>query len=153
MNTSRRRTVDITVSIPIRREPHVVWPYLVDWERLDRWMLEARDFRLLGDKREGVGVEAETSVRIAGITTRDRIRVTRWEPPSVLELDHMGWVEGTGYMELTPDDRRTTLFWRESLVPPWGWLGALGMRVMAPLMRRTFMRDLRVLRDLVEAET
>jgi hypothetical protein len=144
--------VDITVSIRIRREPHVVWPYLVDWERLDRWMLEARDFRLLSDRREGVGVEAETSVRIAGITTRDAIRVTRWEPPWVLELEHLGWVKGTGYMELAPDDRETTLFWRESLVPPWGWLGAIGLRVMAPVMRRIFQRDLRALRDLVESE-
>ena len=153
MRGSRRRSVDITVSIVIRREPHIVWPSLVDWERLDRWMLEARDFRVLGDKREGVGVEAETTVRIAGITSRDRIRVTRWEPPWVLEMEHLGWVKGTGYMELTPDDRRSKLFWRESLVPPWGWLGAMGLRLMAPFMRRIFQRDLRALRDLVEQET
>ena len=148
-----RRTVDITVSIRIGRAAHVVWPYLVDWERLDRWMLEARDFRVLSDQREGVGVEAETSVRIAGITTRDTVRVTRWNPPWVLELEHRGWVTGTGYMELAPEDRETTLFWRESLVPPWGWPGAIGLRVMAPFMRRIFRRDLRVLRDLVERET
>ena len=153
MSTSPKRRVDITVSIRVGREPHVVWPYLVDWERLDRWMLEARDFRLTGDRREGVGVEAVTSVRIAGITTRDPIRVTRWEPPWVLELEHLGWVKGTGYMELTPDDRRTTLFWRESLIPPLGWLGAIGLRLMAPFMRRIFLRDLRALRNLVERET
>ncbi|HEV8572676.1 MAG TPA: SRPBCC family protein [Actinomycetota bacterium] len=141
------------MSIDIAREPGVVWPYLVDWERLNQWMLEARAFRVTGTRREGVGVEAEATVRIAGITTRDPIRVTRWEPPSVLELEHHGWVKGTGYMELTPEDRGTSLFWRESLKPPWGWLGAIGMRLVAPLMHRAFQRDLRVLREVVEAET
>jgi uncharacterized protein YndB with AHSA1/START domain len=141
------------MSIRIPRKADIVWPYLVDWERLNRWMLEARAFRVTGTLREGVGVEAEATIRIAGITTRDPIRVTRWEPPQVLEMDHLGWVKGTGSMELSSEDRGSTLFWREILIPPWGWLGAIGMRVVAPLMRRTFLRDLRVLRDLVVAET
>jgi uncharacterized protein YndB with AHSA1/START domain len=153
MSRSTRRHVTLTTSIRIGRPPEVVWPYLVDWERLNRWMLEARDFRLTGTQREGVGVEAEATVRIAGITTHDPIRVTRWEPPSILEMDHLGWVKGTGYMELTPEDRGSKLFWREDLVPPWGWLGVTGMRLVAPLMRRVFVRDLRVLRDLVEEGT
>jgi uncharacterized protein YndB with AHSA1/START domain len=148
-----RSPVILTMSIRIQRNPDIVWPYLVDWEGLNRWMLEARSFRVTGTRREGVGVEAEATIRIAGITTRDSIRVTRWEPARVLEMDHLGWVKGTGYMELTPQDLGSTLFWRESLIPPWGWLGATGMRVVAPLMRRAFRRDLRVLRDLVEAET
>jgi hypothetical protein len=116
-------------------------------------MLEARGFRLTGAQREGVGVQAEATVRIAGITTHDPIRITQWEPPRILEMDHLGWVKGTGYMELSPEDAGTTLFWRERLVPPWGWLGAVGMRLVAPIMRRIFQRDLRVLRELVEAET
>lgn len=143
----------LTMSIRIPRPPDIVWPYLVDWERLNRWMLEARSFRVTGSRREGVGVEAEATIRIAGITTRDTIRVTRWEPPWVLEMEHLGWVKGTGYMELSSQDQGSTLFWRESLIPPWGWLGASGMRLVAPLMRRAFVRDLRVLRDLVMAET
>ena len=130
-----------------------VWPYLVDWERLDRWMREASDFRLVGGLREGVGVEAEATVRIGGITTRDRIRVTRWEPPSILEIEHVGWVTGTGYLELSPlDPRGTRVFWREQLTPPWGILGRLGLRLFARRMRRTFQGDLLTLRALVESE-
>jgi uncharacterized protein YndB with AHSA1/START domain len=148
-----RRVVALEMSIRIAREPGVVWPYLVDWERLNRWMLEARAVRVTGTQREGVGVEAKATVRIAGITTRDPIRVTRWEPPRVLELEHLGWVKGTGYMELSPEDDGTRVFWKETLIPPWSWLGAVGMRVVTPVMRRIFQRDLRVLRDLVERET
>jgi hypothetical protein len=145
--------ITFVTTISIGRRPDAVWPFLVDWERLDRWMREAIHFRVLGDRREGVGVEAEATVRIAGISTRDRIRVTRWDPPWVLELRHLGWVQGTGYMELSRGDRGTDLFWREELRPPWGPMGRLGMRLVAPLMRRVFRRDLRLLRDLVEAET
>jgi uncharacterized protein YndB with AHSA1/START domain len=147
------RTLSFTIDVRIPRPPDVVWPYLVDWERLGRWMREAGDFRVATAAREGVGVEAEATVRIAGITTRDRVRVTRWEPPAVLGLTHLGWVKGTGYMELSPTEEGSHLFWREELAPPWGMLGWLGMRIMGPLIRRTFRRDLELLRTLVERET
>ena len=145
--------ITFAMSTRIARRPEAVWPYLVDWERLGLWMREARDFRVIGTQREGVGVEAETTVRIAGITTRDRVRVSRWEPPWILELQHSGWVQGIGYMELARVEGGTRLFWREELTPPWGILGRVGMRMVAPLMHRVFRRDLRLLRSLVEAET
>lgn len=147
------RIVYITVTIDIDGPPETIWPHLVDWENLPTWMQEASNVRILGGQREGVGVEAEATVRIAGLSSRDRIRVTRWEPPVILELAHLGWVKGSGYMELSPLDRGTHVFWREELVPPWGVLGALGLRLVAPLMRRTFARDLRLLRELVQSET
>ena len=143
---------DIDTSIEIDRPPAAVWPYLVDWERLGRWMREARSFRVTSDHREGIGVTAEATVRIAGITTRDRVRVTRWEPPTLLELVHLGWVSGTGTMRLTPTGTGCRLDWRETLRPPWGVLGAVGIRLFLPRMRAIFARDLRLLRELVEGE-
>jgi uncharacterized membrane protein len=142
----------ITVEIEIDRPADAIWPHLVDWERLERWMQEARDVRVVGSQREGVGVEAIATVRIAGLRTTDRIRVTRWEPPYIIEMAHLGWVKGAGYMELSPLDRGTHLFWREELIPPWGIIGAIGLRIVAPVMRRTFARDLRLLRALAESE-
>ena len=142
-------TTVLGMDIEVGRPPERVWTYLVDWERLDRWMLEARDFTLIGDRREGVGVEAEATIRMAGITTRDRIRVSRWEPPAVLEIQHLGWVKGSGYMELSPTERGTHLFWRETLVPPWGILGRIGIRLFRRAIHRTFLRDLAVLAELV----
>jgi hypothetical protein len=113
-------------------------------------MLEASGIRVVSPHREGLGVEAEATVRIAGITTRDRIRVTRWEPPWILELAHLGWVKGSGYMELTPTEAGTELFWREQLIPPWGLLGRLGLWLVSPAMRRAFRRDLRALKEVIE---
>jgi len=140
-----------TVDLP--RPPEEVWPFLVDWERLDRWMEEIRDVRVISEHREGVGVEAEATVRIGGLSTRDRIRVTRWEPPTVLEIAHLGWVRGAGYMELSPTPEGSRLFWRETLIPPWGILGTTGLRLFLPKMRRVFRRDVNRLRDVVRTGT
>lgn len=145
--------VEIVHRLRIARPPSAVWPYLVDWEHLDRWMEEISDVRVVTGHRHGLGVEAEATVRIGGISTRDHIRVTRWEPPRVLEIAHLGWVRGSGHMELTPTGDQSVLAWRELLVAPWGPVGALGMRAFRPVLRRVFRRDIRRLRHLVERET
>jgi carbon monoxide dehydrogenase subunit G len=145
--------VHVVTTVGLHRPPDAVWPFLVDWERLDRWMEEIRDVRVTSEHREGVGVEAEATVRIGGLSTRDRIRVTRWEPPTVLEIAHLGWVRGAGYMELSPTEEGSRLFWRETLIPPWGILGSAGFRLFLPMMRRVFRRDVHRLRDVVRAGT
>ncbi len=132
--------------------PDVVWDLITDWEHQDDWMLEASDFVVTTEQREGVGVEAEATITIGGIKTRDRVRVVGWEPPKRLAIEHLGWVTGVGEIHLTPlGTDRTHLFWREDLSPPLGMLGALGMIGFKPLMRRIFERDLRVLSGLVRA--
>lgn len=134
--------------------PEVVWDLVTDWERQGDWMLEARDFVVTSEHREGVGVEAEATITIGGITTRDRARVVGWEPNRRLEIEHRGWVSGTGELFLTPLGKdRTHVFWREDLRPPLGVFGAAGMWTLKPLLHRTFRRDLRVLASLVRART
>ncbi len=129
--------------------PELVWRLITDWEHQDDWMLEATEFELVGEQREGVGVEAKATIRIAGVTTRDRIRVTAWEPPRLLRIEHLGWVKGTGDLILSPTSEGTYLHWTESLFPPLGVLGHLGLGLLRPYMRRIFARDLRVLESLV----
>jgi hypothetical protein len=114
-------------------------------------MREIRNVRVTTSFREGVGVEARATVRIAGISTEDRIRVIRWEPPRTLEIAHLGWVKGSGTMELSATQAGCRLFWRERLFPPWGPIGRLGMGVLRPVLRRVFASDLAELRRLVES--
>ncbi|MDQ4149765.1 MAG: SRPBCC family protein [Actinomycetota bacterium] len=147
------RPAVIDVSVYIEAPPRTVWPYLVDWENLDRWMKEARDFHVTSSHREGVGVTAEATVRIAGIKTRDPISVSKWEPPATLEIQHLGWVTGSGLMKLRARGGGTELSWREILNPPWGVLGAIGLTMVKPVMRRIFDRDLRLLKKLIESES
>jgi Polyketide cyclase / dehydrase and lipid transport len=131
----------------------VVWRLITDWEHQDDWMLEASDFVVTGTQREGVGVEAEATVSIGGIRTRDRVRVSGWDPPRRLEMEHGGWVQGLGVIRLTPVGHGACrLDWREELqAPSLGLLGTVGLTAFRPLMRRIFRRDLRVLRGLVRA--
>ncbi|HEV3475777.1 MAG TPA: SRPBCC family protein [Actinomycetota bacterium] len=140
----------IVTRIDIRRPAEAVWPYLVDWEGLPRWMHDARDVRVTGT-REGVGAEAMATIRIGGITTTDPIRVTRWDPPAILEIEHRGWVKGSGYMELSPTEDGCQLFWREELRPPWGVLGRIGLVLYRPILKRTFQKDIERLKRLAES--
>jgi uncharacterized membrane protein len=142
--------VEIDMSVRIEAPPEVVWPYLVDWENLDRWMIEGHGFKVTSEHRAGLGVTAEATIRIAGISTTDPVKVTRWDPPEVLEISHQGWVAGQGLMLCKPAPWGTFLFWKETLHPPMGVLGAIGLRLFKPVMRRAFERDLRLLKDLVE---
>jgi carbon monoxide dehydrogenase subunit G len=149
----RPRPIVIEVLETLPGPPEVVWTLITDWEHQDDWMLEASDFEVIGDRREGVGVEADATVRIGGIRTRDRIRVGMWEPPRILVIDHLGWVNGSGEIQLVPIEGGTRMRWRETLFAPkvLGPLGRFGLRLFAPLLRRTFRRDLRVLRSLVRS--
>ena len=144
--------IEVSETLPGPRE--VVWDLITDWENLSDWMLEASDFVVTSEHREGIGVEAEATIKIGGISTRDRVKVSGWEPPKRLAIDHLGWVAGRGEMHLTPlSDDRTHLFWREELIPPQslGSLGAIGLTGFKPLMRRIFERDLKILKGLTRA--
>ena len=132
--------------------PEAVWDLITDWEHQDDWMLEASDFVVVSEQREGVGVEAEATIRIGGLKTRDRVRVAAWDPPRRLVIEHLGWVTGRGEIELTPlVGNRTHIAWREELQPPMGLLGAAGMTAFKPVMGRIFRRDLKVLVGLARA--
>ena len=136
--------------------PDVVWRLITDWENQGDWQLEARDFVVKSAAREGVGVTAEATVSIGGITTRDSVEVVAWKKNELLAIEHKGWVAGRGELHLTaiassaPPDR-THVLWVETLYPPLGIAGAVGLTAFKPLLSRTFKRDLRVLQGLVRA--
>ena len=158
-----QRPIAIVVAATMSGPPELVWALITDWERQGDWMLEARDFVVTSAHRAGVGVEAEATVRIGGITTRDRVRITGWDPPRRLSLEHVGWVSGTGDLILIPvGASETTVVWREAfraprLGPSQGavarlgpvGLGRLGLLAFRPLLRRIFRRDLSMLAELV----
>jgi uncharacterized protein YndB with AHSA1/START domain len=151
--SDRRRPVTIEVVDLLPGPPEVVWELITDWEHQGDWMLEASEFLVTSEHREGVGVEALATVRIGGIRTRDRVRVSVWDPPERLVIEHLGWVRGQGDLRLATVDAATRIVWRETLQAPLGIVGHLGLRVFTPLLRRTFLRDLRVLRGLVRARS
>jgi hypothetical protein len=112
------RAVVVDVSAEMSAAPQRLWELLTDWERQGEWMLEASEFEVVSPQHSGVGVVVETTVRIAGIATRDRIRIDIWEPPTEsgnghLGIVHLGWVQGRGDIHLRElPDGRTRVDWR-----------------------------------------
>jgi hypothetical protein len=144
------RPVAVEMAQTVPGAPDVVWELITDWEHQDDWMLEASDFVVTSAHREGIGVEAEATIAIAGFTTRDVVRVVAWDPARHLAIEHAGWVSGRGDIHLTQLGKAVThVYWREELRPPLGLLGALGLSALKPVMARVFRRDLRVLASLV----
>jgi hypothetical protein len=113
-------------------------------------MSELSALRITSTQRQGVGVEGVASVRIGGITTTDRIRVTEWDPPVRLTIVHLGWVSGSGIMVCRALARGTIFTWTERLHPPLGALGWIGMQLLRPLIKWTFAADVRRLKALAE---
>ncbi|WP_405166262.1 SRPBCC family protein [Nocardia sp. NBC_01499] len=150
------RPVVVQVYAEISAAPQRLWELLTDWEHQGEWMREASDFEVVSPQRAGVGTTVATTVRIAGITTRDRIRVDIWQPPTGsapahLGIVHLGWVKGRADIHLTElPDERLRLDWTEQLHPPLALLGATAMRLLTPLLTHTFRRDLTLLRTLAE---
>jgi hypothetical protein len=145
-------TLEMTGTLPAPSQ--IAWELITDWEHLDEWMLEASDFLITSSQREGVGVEGEASISMAGFRIRDRIRVSGWEEGRCIAIEHLGWVRGVGEMYLTSQGPTTThLLWREKLWPPLGIAGAVGLTTVKPLMQRTFERDVRILTSLARARS
>jgi uncharacterized protein YndB with AHSA1/START domain len=145
-------TLELTGTLPA--PPAVAWELITDWEHLDEWMLEASDFVVTSPQREGVGVEAEATITMAGFRSRDRVRISAWEKNRHLAIEHLGWVRGTGEMYLTPvGEDETFLLWREKLWPPLGGIGAVALAFMKPVMHRIFMRDVRILIAIARARS
>jgi hypothetical protein len=81
------------------------------------------------------------------------VRVDVWEPHRHLAIVHEGWVGGRGDIRLEERGPQLTFMdWTEELHPPWGPVGAAGLRLFRPLLARTFRRDFAVLANIVRRE-
>jgi len=131
----------------------VVWDVLTKWEEQPRWMLDAKEVHVTSEHREGVGVELRCPTNLLGFTVQDTMRVTRWEPPHMLEVVHTGRIiTGIGAFELSERDGGTRIGWWEEVDPPLGALGEFGANLfVAPIVRRIFRRSLRNLARASEA--
>ena len=134
--------------------PEAVWQVLTTWERQPEWMLDAKAVEVLTPLREGVGVTIRCPTNLLGVTVQDVMRVTAWDPPRRLAVEHLGSViTGVGAFELEPGAGRHACTWWEEVEPPLGRLGAWGAEtVVLPVLRRVFARSLRNLTRLAERQ-
>ncbi|MFN2613988.1 MAG: SRPBCC family protein [Actinomycetota bacterium] len=139
------------VTARIEAPPSRVWEVLRDWEGSAGWMVDATTVDVLSPQREGAGTRVRAITRIAGVALTDVMIVTRWEPPRLLEVQHVGWpIRGLAWFELAPDAGATRFEWAEELDPPLGPLGELGGTVLRAPIERMLRRSLVKLRAVCE---
>jgi hypothetical protein len=127
--------------------PELVWQTLLRWEDQPRWMRDADSVRVVGSRREGVGVRIAVRTRVLSIPVfTERLEVTEWDPPRRLALAHRSVVRGTGIWTLEPARGGTRLRWTEDLELPVPILGELVLRAYRPLLRRVIRGSLGDLR-------
>lgn len=134
----------------LRASPERVWSILTDWEGQSSWMPDVAWIRVLGEERElGARLAARTKVFGLPLVT-DELKVTVWEPPRWLGIEHRGFVRGVGEWGLEPVGGGTEFIWRESLRMPPPLLGELALWVYSPVQRAMLKRSVRNLARLVE---
>lgn len=145
-----RLEVSVTAAAPRR----VVWDVLTAWERQPEWMVDARSVEVLTPARTGVGVTIRCPTALFGVTVDDVMRVTAWDEPARLEVEHLGRIiTGSGGFELVEVAAGTTrIDWWEQVTPPFGAVGEAGASLLVlPALRRIFARSLAGLARLAEA--
>lgn len=122
---------DWQLAAPIDR----VWDAITHSERYPQWFSYVTDSTLVREGDEtGVGAVTRSRWRTAlpyGFVFESRI--TRVQPPHLLELAATGDLEGGGRWELSEEDGATTVryFWTVRTNKPW-------MNLLAPLARPAF---------------
>jgi hypothetical protein len=134
----------------LRASPDRVWGILTDWERQASWMPDVAWIRVLGTDRE-LGARLAVRTKVLGIPlVTDELRVTEWEPPRRLAVEHLGLVHGGGEWLLVPGHEGTLFVWRESFRMPPPILGDVALWAYSPIQRRMLRRSTGNLRRLVE---
>ncbi len=127
-----------------------VWAAVADVAFQTEWMAEMRELRLEPPGRAQVGQRGEATVRILGVSVRDRVEITELDPPRRYAIRHLGPFKGGGVIALESgaDGSTTVVRWEETLAPP--LLPELGALLARPVLRAVFQADLDRLGRLVE---
>ena len=144
-------TLAISLTIPASQE--LVWRKIANWQSQGDWMLQTKVW-VTSAQVEGVGttIAAFTGPlhflypRIKSPGLLDLMMVTRWEPPHICDVKHIGTVlKGSGRFALSELSPSTTRFdWSETIEAPKAVflliapLLYIGVRISLARFARTF---------------
>jgi len=140
------------IAAPVER----VWDVLVDWEGQPRWMVDARDVRVLTPHRLGTDVRVRCRMGLSSpLSIIDDMVTTEWYEHSTIGVRHLGWlIRGYGAFDLEPIPTGTRLVWWEEVQPPLGPVGeAVTGLVVVPVVNRVFRASLARLKAMCEDST
>jgi hypothetical protein len=134
--------VHLEERVAIAAPPEAVFEAVADWEGQSEWVVLTTVTADGGPHRVGERLVAET--KLAGIGFSDPMEVTRFEPPSRIDVRHLGRV-------VEPAPGGAWFVWVEDVDLPFGVAGRLGFVVVGPAFRLLLRRSLRRLARRVES--
>ena len=120
---------NLSLTIKINKPVKSVWSALVDWQGQSDWMLQTKVWSELDQDRTVKNGKGVLIFAFTGLFPKlypklklgilDTMEVTKWKPPVICEVVHIGRViRGAGKFELKPVRGGTVFFWREEIVAP-----------------------------------
>jgi uncharacterized protein YndB with AHSA1/START domain len=101
---------ELELTVEVAAPPDTIFRAMTDWERQGEWVFGTKVKVVAGD---GQSVGSEIDAVTFGVS--DRMRITRWDPPHVVEVEHLGRVvQGTGVFAV----RGSRFVWTERLDVP-----------------------------------
>ena len=148
-----RVAVRVSVEAVLPSPPARAWEVLVRWEEQARWMADVRELRVLSPHRQGLGVRIAARTAVLGVPAfTDVLEVVGWEPPSLLRVEHVGVVRGTGEWRLEPVGGATRFAWTEDVRLALPFLGRVALLAYRPVLARLMRRGVSRLQALVRSE-
>ena len=142
--------VHLEERVAIAAPPEAVFEAVADWESQSEWMALTTVTADGGPHR--IGERLVSVTKVAGIGFSDPMEVTRFEPPSRIDVRHLGRVvRGTGTFLVKPAPGGAWFIWAEDVELPLGVAGRLGFVVVGPAFRLLLRRSLRRLARRVES--
>jgi uncharacterized membrane protein len=141
---------EVTATTIVKAPVGTVFGALRDWERQGDWIPFTTVRIIEGDGGEGSHIEAVTTIGPAIL--RDKMRVSRLDPPYEIRVVHYGGVlRGPGVMRCTPlGEARTQVVWHEWFHLPGGLLGRVAGPMLWPGSKAGLTQALRRFARLVE---
>jgi uncharacterized protein YndB with AHSA1/START domain len=142
---------EVTATTIVKAPVATVFQALSDWERQGDWIPFTTVRVIEGDGGQGSRVEAVTALGPASL--RDKMLVSRLDPPYEIQVIHYGAVlRGPGVMRCTPLGKaRTQVVWHEWFHLPGGPLGRLAGPLLWPGSKAGLTQALRRFARLVES--
>ncbi len=148
-----QREVDVAVPAAM------LWSYVTDWPRQGEWVPQTRvELVDPGDPADSVGGRIRAWSGLGPLGFWDHMTITAWETgddgSGRCEVLHTGKVvRGEGEFVVESTGLQTSRFvWKEMAVLPLGRAGALGWRLVRPVVERLVDQGLHTMRDRVESQ-
>lgn len=123
-------TTELELTVQVAAPPDTIFRAVTDWERQSEWVFGTRVSVVEGD---GKSVGSEIDAVTFGVS--DRMRITRWDPPHAVEVQHLGKiVRGTAVFAV----RGSRFVWTERLDVPFFY--PLVKPLFVLMLRRSLQR-------------